>query len=73
MILEENVLGLSLWSYQMVCCVLVVVVVFSLKKNWAWLCFWCPIVKKIGLMLLLGFVIKSNSDCGCGRFHRLIV
>ena len=38
--------------------------VFSLKKIVLKLEFWCVIVKKIGLMLLLGCVIKSNCDCG---------
>ena len=44
---------------------MVVVVVFSLKKNWVVVGVGVSYCTKIVLMLLLGCVIKSS--CGCGR------
>ena len=38
-----------------------------LEKNWVVVGVVVSYCTKIGLMLLLGCVIKSNCGCGCGR------
>ena len=66
-ILEKIVLWLRLWSYQMIILCCGCSCGLFLEKNWVVVGVVVSYCTKIGLMLLLGCVIKSNCGCGCGR------
>ena len=65
-ILEKIVLWLRLWSYQMIILCCGCSCGLFLEKNWVVVGVVVSYCTKIGLMLLLGCVIKSNCGCGCG-------
>ena len=64
-ILEKIVLWLRLWSYQMIILCCGCSCGLFLEKNWVVVGVVVSYCTKIGLMLLLGCVIKSNCGCVC--------